>query len=59
MTSQVTNRREEVSTSCRGHSRKLCAFANIGAAQELLDELTIGGGSASRGVVVEGVKEVK
>ncbi len=29
------------------------------AAQELLGVLTIGGGSAQQGVVVEGVKEVK
>jgi hypothetical protein len=41
MTSQATNRREGVSTSCRGRSRKLHAFTEkeletVRAAQELL-----------------------
>jgi hypothetical protein len=43
MTSQATNRREGVSTSYRGHSRKL---ETMRAAHELLGVPTIGGGSA-------------
>ncbi len=65
MTSHATNRREGVSTSGRGCSRKIRAFTSkeletARADQELLGALTIGGGClASQGVVVEGVKEVK
>ncbi len=51
MTSQATNRREIGSTSCRGRSRKLRAYAEkeletMQAAPELLGAPTTGGGSA-------------
>jgi hypothetical protein len=64
MTSLVTNRREGVSKSCCGRSRKLCAFTQkeletARAAQELLDAPTIGGGSARPQGGGGGVKEVK
>jgi hypothetical protein len=54
MTSQVTNRREGVSTSCCGRSRKLRTFTKkeletVRVAQELLGGPTIGGGSAQWG----------
>ncbi len=64
MTSQATNRRQGVSMSWRGRSRKLHAFIQkeletVRVAQELLGATTIGGGVPGYGVVVEGVKEVK
>jgi hypothetical protein len=64
MTSQLTKRREGVSTSCLGRSRKLRAFTykeleTVRVAQELLGVPTIGWGSPGQWVVVEGVKEVK
>ncbi len=54
MTSQATNRREGVSKSCRGHSRKLRAFTQKEleiekAVQELLGAPTIGAGSEQPG----------
>ncbi len=54
MTYQATNRREGVSMSCHGRSRKLHAFTDkeldvMRAAQELLGAPTIGRGSARPG----------
>jgi hypothetical protein len=54
MTSQATNRREGVSKSCHGRSRKLRAFnekelESASVAQKLLGTLAIGVGSARPG----------
>ncbi len=64
MTSQVTNRREGISKSCCGCSRKLCAFTQkeletVRASQELVGAQTIGGGSVRPRGGGRGVKEVK
>jgi hypothetical protein len=65
MTSQTTNRKEVVSTSYRGCSRKLRTVTKkeleaLRVAQELLGGApTIGGGVPGQGMVVEVVKEVK